>query len=754
MAEQRIIRSQPERKSGDPFSSSLQRLDDELTCPVCSDHFQEPKVLPCLHYYCKTCVADLIKRAKGVPFNCPECRRETTADGDDPDTLPTAFFVNRMEELFAVMKKAERKDSVGCESCRSQLPAVDFCHDCSKYICTDCAKAHKQMWLLSSHHVVSIDSLRSTIIENPPEKLQVVYGEVKCSKHQDEPLKLYCYSCNKLVCRDCIVIDHKDHNYAFVIDAAPLCKAEIQENSESVKKITEGVKSAVKLLGDSKKKLSDHGAETTRSIDEAIDEIIEKLAEKRREMKEKANRIVNEAEEKIATEEKNAQLAVGELESLLEFMSRTLETATDQEILSLKKQVSYQVEKVSELYIDADENFPVPELPELEVNCGARVKKVIELEIAIEEKVDASPELSEGTSSTNRSACGESAVPLVSSCTSSCTPCSPTSPYARHEPAVLTLGPTSPYARHEPAVLTLGPTSPIAWHEPAVPLVPSLQTSPYAGHVSGVPLVSSSPTSPYAGLPGHVSGVPLVSSSPTSPYARLPGHVSGVPLVSSSPTSPYAGHVSGVPLVSSSPTSPYTGLPGHVSGVPLVSSSPTSPYAGHVSGVPLVSSSPTSPYAGHVSGVPLVSSSPTSPYAGHVSGVPLVSSSPTSPYAGLPGHVSGVPLVSSSPTSPCAGHVSGVPLVSSSPISPYAHVSAVPPVSSSPTSSYARCEPAVPPVSSPQNSPHAQHVSAVPPWKLLAVPPWKLLAVPKQSPSLRSPIMNTKGQKKKIKKNY
>ena len=375
-----------QRKRGDPFSSSLQRLDDELTCPVCSDHFREPKVLPCLHYYCKTCVADLIKRAKGVPFNCPECRRETTADGDNPDTLPTAFFVNRMEELFAVMKKAERKDSVACESCRSQLPAVDFCHDCSKYICTDCAKAHKQMWLLSSHHVVSIDSLRSTIIENPPEKLQVVYREVKCSKHKDEPLKLYCYSCNKLVCRDCIVIDHKDHKFAFVIDAAPLCKAEIRENSESVKKITEGVKSAVKSLGDSKKKLSDHGAEITRSIDQAIDEIIEKLAEKRREMKEKANRIVNEAEEKIAAEEKNAQLVVGELESLLEFMSRTLETATDQEILSLKKQVSDQVERVTELYIDADENFPVPELPELEVNCGTGVKEAIKSEISVAQR--------------------------------------------------------------------------------------------------------------------------------------------------------------------------------------------------------------------------------------------------------------------------------------------------------------------------------------------------------------------------------
>ena len=80
-----IVATSPKMAEGgvDPLSESLQKLDDELTCPVCTDHFKEPKVLPCLHYYCKTCIADLIKRAKGRPFNCPECRREVQASNND-----------------------------------------------------------------------------------------------------------------------------------------------------------------------------------------------------------------------------------------------------------------------------------------------------------------------------------------------------------------------------------------------------------------------------------------------------------------------------------------------------------------------------------------------------------------------------------------------------------------------------------------------------------------------------------------------
>ena len=157
--------------------------------------------------------------------------------------------MNRMEDVFSVMKKAEPKESVKCEGC-SRFPAVDFCHNCSHYICSKCAEAHKHMVVLSSHKVVLITSLRSTMSKSAPEKLQVVGGEVKCSKHTDEPLKLYCHDCHKLVCRDCIVIDHRDHRYAFVVDA---CKAELGERVGEVRVLSEGLKEAVKLLSDSEK---------------------------------------------------------------------------------------------------------------------------------------------------------------------------------------------------------------------------------------------------------------------------------------------------------------------------------------------------------------------------------------------------------------------------------------------------------------------------------------------------------------------
>ena len=290
--------------------------------------------------------------------------------------------MNRMEEVFSVMKKAGPKDNVTCQSCQ-KMASDSFCHSCHQYICAECVKAHKQLQFLRSHEIVSIDSLRSSFSNCSLEKTKLAPCEVKCSKHTDEPLKLYCHDCHKLVCRDCIVIDHKDHRYAFVVDAAPLCKAELGEKAGKVRNISEGLKEAVKSLDESKKKLSDHNTSIMRAIDDVIGKISAKLMEKKAELKKKASLIVEEAERKIGTQEKGAQLAVGEVESLLEFMSRSLKRATDQEVLSLEKQMSDQSDRVSRLYGNPAGKFPVPQLPELVVHCGAEIEQAIKTRVSV-----------------------------------------------------------------------------------------------------------------------------------------------------------------------------------------------------------------------------------------------------------------------------------------------------------------------------------------------------------------------------------
>ena len=123
---------------GDQCPNEVQELEKEITCPVCHDHFQDPKILPCCHYYCKQCIHALAHRAgANQPFPCPECRSVTFLPQNDPDQLPTAFFVNRMKELYAKMEKARGEVEAYCELCSSGAKATAYCRQCAAFICDE-----------------------------------------------------------------------------------------------------------------------------------------------------------------------------------------------------------------------------------------------------------------------------------------------------------------------------------------------------------------------------------------------------------------------------------------------------------------------------------------------------------------------------------------------------------------------------------------------------------------------------------------
>ena len=53
------------------------KVNEHLECAVCIEQFQEPKVLPCLHTYCKGCLEKLVKKkGPGYVITCPECRQD------------------------------------------------------------------------------------------------------------------------------------------------------------------------------------------------------------------------------------------------------------------------------------------------------------------------------------------------------------------------------------------------------------------------------------------------------------------------------------------------------------------------------------------------------------------------------------------------------------------------------------------------------------------------------------------------------
>ena len=247
----------------DPIEKGVEELGEEITCAVCHDHYQDPKVLPCCHYYCIECVRRMAARQN--PFPCPQCRKPATLPDNDPAKLPTAYFVNRIKDVHGKMEKARGKVEARCEMCAG-AKAVAFCRQCTDFICADCVKSHEKLKVFSGHRVVSLEELREGGAKHI---LPTAAPPMKCEAHEEQ-LKMFCFDCNVLICRDCTVIDHAGHNFEFVKKSAGQCREKMSEGLQPLLKIQSDINTVVKRVGERKKAIREQGRDVSASYQDDL----------------------------------------------------------------------------------------------------------------------------------------------------------------------------------------------------------------------------------------------------------------------------------------------------------------------------------------------------------------------------------------------------------------------------------------------------------------------------------------------------
>ena len=324
-----------------PVEKGLEELEEEITCPVCQEHFRDPKILPCLHYYCKECVRQLALRAgTNNPFACPECRRGTILPENEPDQLPTAFFVNRMKELRTKMEKAQGKMEALCEMC-SRAKAEAFCRQCTEFICNDCVKLHGILKVFAGHKVVTLQELK----EGGAKAIPLKEAPPSMCKDHDEQLKIYCFDCNHLICRDCVLYDHAGHKSEFVKKSAPQYKKTLKESLAPLAKIQTDISAATREVEMVEREVSEQHNAVAGTIEQSFKQLHEILHNREKKLLRKASELKQQKLDNLGAQKKGFALATSEIQGLTEFIERSVENATDEEFMSLQKHIQDQIKE-------------------------------------------------------------------------------------------------------------------------------------------------------------------------------------------------------------------------------------------------------------------------------------------------------------------------------------------------------------------------------------------------------------------------
>jgi len=347
----------------DVVEKGLEELEEEITCPVCQDHFREPKILPCLHYYCKECVRQLALRAgPNHTFACPECRGVTVLPQNDPNHLPTAFFVNRMKELHAKMEKAQGKVEAVCEMC-SGAKAEAFCRQCTDFICNDCVRSHRKMKVFAGHEVVTLQELK----EGGAKEIPLKEAPPSLCKKHDEQLKIYCFDCSCLICRDCIICDHAGHKIEFVKISAPQYKKMLKESLTPLAGTQTNILAATREVEKVENEVSEQHKAAASTIQQSFKQLHEILRKREKQLLDRLSELKQQKLDSLGAQRKGFALATSEIQGLVEFVERSIDNATDEEIMLLQQQIQEQVQHHREKHERTDL------IPVEVANIGVRV---------------------------------------------------------------------------------------------------------------------------------------------------------------------------------------------------------------------------------------------------------------------------------------------------------------------------------------------------------------------------------------------
>ncbi|XP_060072632.1 tripartite motif-containing protein 2-like [Ylistrum balloti] len=184
----------------------------KIVCSICGKTFSSPRILPCLHSLCFPCLDKMLTESSDEQtFPCPECKENV------PRVSPE-FINNVYLEGILGVENSKLGESAFCEICslkNMKTPAKYECLDCVDLLCESCGNAHLSTRATVDHRVVSLQEIATGKYDDEIRKRI----RVKCRHHKDEPFESFCKKCNLMVCRECMIFDHREHDCVSLHDA-------------------------------------------------------------------------------------------------------------------------------------------------------------------------------------------------------------------------------------------------------------------------------------------------------------------------------------------------------------------------------------------------------------------------------------------------------------------------------------------------------------------------------------------------------
>ena len=192
-------------------TANLTALDDLISCPVCFEHYRDPRSLKCPHQFCLECLEKIEATRPNGQITCPTCRAVTPlTPGSQVRDLPKPILANELQELVKqLMEPNQKEKSYKCDNCeRGNVLATIHCFGCHENLYDQCYAEHQEVPLLANHKIAPISDM------------------VCCSSHSAE-ITSYCTDCAVGICNLCARKQYRRHKMEDIEIIALKCRTQI-----------------------------------------------------------------------------------------------------------------------------------------------------------------------------------------------------------------------------------------------------------------------------------------------------------------------------------------------------------------------------------------------------------------------------------------------------------------------------------------------------------------------------------------------
>ena len=230
-----------------------------------------------------------------------------------------------------------------CTKCNKNRSATSYCRDCGKYICALCTTIHGDWDDFSGHEVVALEQLESKVKQLDSLKKVVLY----CSLHKGKELELYCETCEELICHNCTVKKHKDHQYDLVDDTFEKHKAEIVASLGQIENQLGIANEALQQIEQRSGDVNEQRVATKTEIQKVVQQLHEMLEARKAELMGKVDEYADQKIKNLAAQKDEVETVQTQLASCLSFVRESLRTGSQGEVMKMKKTVVKQMKEMT-----------------------------------------------------------------------------------------------------------------------------------------------------------------------------------------------------------------------------------------------------------------------------------------------------------------------------------------------------------------------------------------------------------------------